>query len=118
MSGKQTGTIVKFGLIESGTSKAGKEYRKQDVVIEWGNKFKEYMCATAFNDKVDQLQKLNIGDVVTLEYSATSRAWNDKFFHNINMISIDLCVDNGNESFKPQAGDMNLPEDDDSSLPF
>ena len=118
MSAKQSGTIVSFGLIESGTSKAGKEFRKQDVVIVWGNKFKEMLCATAFNDKVDQLQKLSVGDKVTIEYYASSRAWQGKYFHNINMSSIDLDVDAGNESYKPQKGDINLNDDDDSGLPF
>ena len=51
-----------------------------------------------FNDKVDQLSRLSVGDDVTVEYTATSRSWqgndgNVKWFHNISGQKIDLNFD-------------------------
>ena len=43
---KESGKIIWIGEITSGSTQAGKDWRKQDAVIEWGNKFKEKLCLT------------------------------------------------------------------------
>lgn len=117
---KESGVIISVGKVESGTSSAsGKEWRKIDVAIEWGDKFKNQLCLTAFNDKVDSVQNLSIGDPVIVEYNATSRPWTKdgvtKWFHNISLGSINLDADAGNQSYTPQSAIVEPEEDD---LPF
>lgn len=119
---KDSGKVVFIGEITSGSTKDGKDWRKQDLVIEWGNKFKERLCATFFNDKVEQLSNLNVGDAVTLEYTSTSRSWASptgevKWFHNINGQKVDLDLDAGNESFKANGHGV-PPSSEEDDLPF
>lgn len=118
---KESGKIIWIGEITSGSTQAGKDWRKQDAVIEWGNKFKEKLCLTFFNDKVDQLSRLSVGDDVTVEYTATSRSWqgNDgsvKWFHNISGQKIDLNLDKGNEVYSPNS--TSNDDDEGDGLPF
>jgi len=120
MACKDSGKIISVSGVESGTSAAtGKEWRKVEVAIEWGDKFKNQLCLTAFNDKVDLVQNLSVGDAVTVEYNANSRPWTKdgvtKWFHNISLMSINLDVDGGNQTYKPNT-DGSAPEEDD--LPF
>lgn len=117
---KDSGKIIFIGEIESGTSNGtGKSWQKIDVAIEWGDKFKNQLCLTAFNDKVDLVKNLSVGDSVTAEYTTNSRPWTKdgvtKWFHNVNLQSIDLDTDSGNEVFKPQASSF---APDESDLPF
>lgn len=121
MACKDSGKIISVSGVESGTSAGtGKEWRKIEIAIEWGDKFKNQLCLTAFNDKVDQVQNLSIGDDVVVEYTANSRPWTKegvtKWFHNLNLVSINLDVDGGNQTYKPTSG-SDLAQDD-SDLPF
>ncbi len=123
MACKDSGKIISFSGVESGTSAAtSKEWRKIDVVIEWGEKFKNQLCLTAFNDKVDLVQNLSIGDNVTVEYTANSRPWTKdgvtKWFHNISLVSINLDVDMGNQSYTAAQTANGVGEDEGSDLPF
>lgn len=116
---KDSGKIISMSGVETGTSQGtGKEWRKIDVAIEWGDKYKNTLCLTAFNDKVDQVQNLNIGDNVTVEYNVNSRSWIKdgvtKWFHNVSLFSINLDVDCGNQEYKINSKD----EEEDTGLPF
>lgn len=118
---KDSGVIISIGKVESGTSSSNsKEWRKVDVAIEWGDKYKNQLCLTAFNDKVDLVQNLSIGDPVIVEYNATSRPWTKegvtKWFHNISLVSINLDADAGSTVYTPQDAAGDSPEEDD--LPF
>lgn len=121
MACKDSGKIISVSGVESGTSAGtGKEWRKIEIAIEWGDKFKNQLCLTAFNDKVDSVQNLSVGDDVTVEYTTNSRPWTKdgvtKWFHNVNLQSVNLDVDGGNQSYKPTAG--NDTEPDENDLPF
>jgi hypothetical protein len=121
MACKDSGKIISIGSVESGTSGSnGRDWRKLDVAIEWGDKYKNQLCLTAFNDKVDQVQNLSIGDHVIVEYNATSRPWTKdgvtKWFHNISLVSINLDADAGSTTYTPSSLGASQPEEDD--LPF
>lgn len=123
MACKDSGKIILVSGVESGTSAGtGKDWRKVEFAIEWGDKFKNQLCLTAFNDKVDQVQNLSVGDSVTVEYTVNSRTWTKdgvtKWFHNINLVSVNIDVDGGNQAYTPNSTGLvqNAQEEDD--LPF
>lgn len=123
MACKDSGKIISVSGVESGTSAGtGKEWRKVEFAIEWGDKFKNQLCLTAFNDKVDQVQNLSIGDNVTVEYTANSRPWTKdgvtKWFHNINLVGVNIDVDGGNQSYTPNSTGLVQNEPDENDLPF
>ena len=121
---KDSGVIISVGKVESGTSTGtGKDWRKIDVAIEWGDKFKNQLCLTAFNDKVDLVQNLSIGDPVVVEYNTTSRPWTKdnvtKWFHNVSLVSINLDADAGSQTYSAKStGLVQTQEDEGDGLPF
>ena len=78
------GKLVKKLELETGTSKAGKEWKKQSIVIDTGNDFNNEVCISAFGDKVGQMNKLEIGMEVSVLCNVYSREYNGRYFHNID----------------------------------
>ena len=79
-----TGKLVKKLELETGTSKAGKEWQKQSIVIDTGNDFNNEVCISAFGDKMEQMNKLEIGMEVSVLCNVYSREYNGRYFHNID----------------------------------
>ena len=79
-----TGKLVKKLELETGTSKAGKEWQKQSIVIDTGNDFNNEVCVSAFGDKLKQINKLEIGMEVSVLCNVYSREYNGRYFHNID----------------------------------
>jgi len=79
-----SGKLVKKLELETGTSKAGKEWKKQSIVIDTGNDFNNEVCVSAFGDKMDQMNKLEIGMEVSVLCNVYSREYNGRYFHNID----------------------------------
>ena len=80
-----TGKVVKKLPLESGTSKAGKEWKKQTIVIDTGNEFNNLVAVSAFgDDKIKQLNKLEEDMVVAILCNVYSREYNGKYYHNID----------------------------------
>jgi|TARA_R110001583_G_scaffold3104_4_gene20538 hypothetical protein len=79
-----TGKLVKVLDLESGVSKSGKEWQKQSVVIDTGGEFNNLTAVSAFGDKVDKLNRLELGMDVTILCNVYSREYNGKYYHNID----------------------------------
>ena len=79
-----TGKLVKKLDLETGVSKAGKEWKKQSIVIDTGNEFNNEVCVSAFGDKVEQMNKLEIGMEVSVLCNVYSREYKGRYFHNID----------------------------------
>jgi hypothetical protein len=79
-----TGKLVKILDLEEGTSKAGKSWQKQSVVIDTGGEFNNLTAVSAFGDKVDKLNRLELGMDVTILCNVYSREYNGKYYHNID----------------------------------
>ena len=79
-----TGKLVKILDLEEGTSKAGKSWRKQSVVIDNGDEFNNLIAVSAFGDKVDKLNRLELGMDVAILCNVYSREYQGKYYHNID----------------------------------
>jgi|TARA_Y100000385_G_C12657223_1_gene452139 hypothetical protein len=79
-----TGKLVKKLAAESGVSKSGKEWKKQSIVIDTGGEFNNEVCISAFGDKMDSMNKLEIGMDVSVLCNVYSREYNGRYFHNID----------------------------------
>jgi hypothetical protein len=78
------GKIIQILPVQSGTSKAGNEWSKQEFVIETGDQFPRKVCFTLFGDKISLLNGISVGDEVDVSFNIESREYNGKWFHNIN----------------------------------
>jgi len=79
------GTVVKKLAVESGMSKADKEWRKQVIVIDTGAEYNPEIAVQAFGEgNITQMDKLNVGDQVKILCNVSSREYNGRYFHNID----------------------------------
>mgnify|MGYP003152506835 FL=1 len=70
--------------LETGTSKAGKEWQKQSIVIDTGGEFNNIIAVSAFGDKVQKMNMLEEGMTVSILCNVYSREYNGKYYHNID----------------------------------
>ena len=85
------GKVSKKLAVESGVSKAGKEWRKQSLVVNTGDDYNPEVCISFFGDeKIAILSSLNEGQEVEVSVNISSRAWQDKYFHSIDGWKVDV----------------------------
>lgn len=123
MSLKVKGTIQQILKAESGVSRAGNEWKKQEFVIETSEQFPKKICFTLFNDKFSLLENISEGDEVEVSFNLESREYNSKWFHNINAWKIEKTVDDGfSQDSPPEFRMEDIPPEpadpDDNGLPF
>lgn len=73
--------------LQSGTSKSGNAWQKQEFVIETEGNYPKNIAFTLFGDKVEQCPK--IGEVVDVHFEVSSREFNGKYFHDIQAWKIE-----------------------------
>ena len=113
---KLEGKVVKKLAIESGVSKAGKEWRKQSLVINNGSEWNPEVCISFFGDeKIDMIAPLNAGDDVAVSVNVSSRAWNDKYFHSIDGWRVETAASQATPTNATLEADSMQTGDD---LPF
>ncbi|HZH71080.1 MAG TPA: DUF3127 domain-containing protein [Mariniphaga sp.] len=123
MSLKIKGTIQQILNVESGVSRAGNEWKKQEFVLETTEQFAKKVCFTLFNDKLSLIDNINTGDEVEVSFNLESREFNGKWYHNINAWKIDKAS-SGNEmnDFIPEYRPEDIPpepnDSGESDLPF
>jgi len=79
-----TGKLIKKFDIESGISKAGKEWNKQSILIEQNAEFNKEVVISAFGDKIQKIKNLQEGDNLKVLCNVYSREYNGRYFHNID----------------------------------
>ena len=85
MSLALTGKITKILAVESGTSKAGKEWKKQGFLVDTGDQYNPEVCFSLFGaDKIAALGNFSEGQEVEVSFNISSREFNGKYYHNID----------------------------------
>lgn len=70
---------------ETGTSKSGKSWEKQSIVIEQtGATFNKEVVVTFFGDKIKQIRDIEVGTEVSVSINLSSREYNGRYYHNID----------------------------------
>tara|TARA_R110002020_G_scaffold440144_1_gene650757 strand:- start:182 stop:514 length:333 start_codon:yes stop_codon:yes gene_type:complete len=101
------GKIIKVLNSQGGTSKAGREWIKQEFVIETEAQFNPLVCLTAFGEeKVKMLENHNIGDVVTVSYNLSSKEFNGRFYTTANVWQIAKSNGNSDKFEKVETNDL------------
>ena len=81
-----SGKIIAVLPLQSGTSKAGREWKKQEYVLETHDSFPRKVKFDFFGDRVDQFP-LAIGDEVTVSFDIESREFNGRWYTDVNVLS-------------------------------
>lgn len=115
---KLKGHIKKILPIQSGVSKAGKDWSKQDFLIETQDQYPKMVCFTLFGDKMDILQYYKIDQFVEVHFNIESREYNEKYFHNINAWKIKQIATEA-QTTDEQVDDVEvINSKEDEGLPF
>ena len=76
------GKIIQKLDLQSGTSKAGNAWKKQEYVLETLDSYPKKVKFDFFGDRADQYP-LEVGDVITLSYDIESREFNGRWYTDI-----------------------------------
>jgi hypothetical protein len=96
------GKIKQILPVEGGTSKAGKEWKKQGFVIDTGAQYNPDVCFSLFgDDKIAMLGNFSAGQEVKVEFNISSREYNGRWFHNIDAWKIDAIGGNAQSGSAP-----------------
>ena len=81
------GTISKVLNPVTGTKADGGQWVKQEFIItlDGGGNYPDVMVITAFGDRVNDVQRLAIGQHVTALIDLKCREYNGRHFTNINL---------------------------------
>lgn len=127
MSFETKGKIVKILELQTGTSKNG-EWKKQDIIVETSEAYPKKICFSIWNDKISQLEGVEVGDDVRVMFNVASREYNHKWYNDITAYQLDNIskkeYDNNPLApiTKPETHQIDLDvlaaADDNEELPF
>ena len=113
--GLVTAILAKTG----GTSAAGKEWEKQDFVIQYeGGNYPKFASFTVFN-KPEIMANIKLNSEVEVSFSIDSREYKEKYFTNLMAFKVDVI---GHQTNATAPFDSRQPisnnSDDKDDLPF
>ena len=117
MSMDVKGKVIQLLPVQSGVSKAGKDWSKQEFVIETEEQFPKKICFTLFGDKLSLLNGIAIGQEVEVFFNVESREFNGKWYHNINAWRINPVQETSNDAPGFTADDVPPPPASDDYEP-
>jgi hypothetical protein len=81
-----TGKITKVLEVQTGTSKAGKEWCKTSFILETPEEYNNIYCFEVFGgEKVENFNKYNkVGDHVQVDFNVKTNEWKDKYFTSLD----------------------------------
>lgn len=129
MSLEVTGKLIKFLEVESGESKSGTAWSKQQFIVQTESQYNNLYCFEVFgNEKVENLTKYQKeGDNVTVEFNVNTNEYKGKYYTSLSAWKISKANANGIQSphapQAPQQPSFQAPHapamsDDDTALPF
>ena len=104
-----TGTIVNVLPKQSGTSKAGKAWEKQEFILEVPGQYpKRILFATLGTEKIQRiLPNLVQGQVRTVFFDIDCREFNGKYYNDVSAYSVQMPRAQQNT---PQGGYQGQPQ--------
>lgn len=113
-----TGRLTKKLAVESGTSKAGKDWKKGGFVIDTGAQYNNEIAFSLFgDDKINLISNIKEGQEIKVNFNVSSREYNSKYFHNLDAWKIDLIGSTQEPANNSAPADLSNDEDD-LDLPF
>jgi hypothetical protein len=109
---KVTGKIEKILDTATGTSKAGKEWKKTSFLLKTDEEYNNLYCFDVFGgEKVDNFLQWNAkGDIVEVDFNVRTNEWKDKYFTSLEAWKVFKANTNEiNEGVEQVANESDLP---------
>lgn len=115
-----SGTITAVLPIQNGTSKAGKEWRKQECVLTYDNSHPEYPKAVVFSVMNDNIEKFafRVGGEYDIEVDFATREYQGKYYLSASCWKSTAKNPMSYPAPQQAAQTAQQPQGDDSDLPF
>ena len=84
-----SGRVFKIGGVTTGSGQNG-PWSKLEFVIETEEKYPKKVCFSAWNERVDDIQKIKVGDNVKISFDVSSREYNEKWYTDLRAWKIEL----------------------------
>ncbi|NQU54078.1 MAG: DUF3127 domain-containing protein [Bacteroidetes bacterium] len=110
------GVVIEVMQPESGVSAAGKEWKKQEFLIETEGQYPKNIAFTLFGDRTDLLMKVWAGLTVDVSFNLESKKYNGRWFHSANAWKIIVQQNERNTPPPPPPEPPQAGADD--GLPF
>lgn len=112
MSLELTGKIIQIMPETSGISKAGKEWKKQEFVVETFETYPKKVCLSMMGDKTNDLKKFSVGNTITASLNIESREYQGKWYTDVRAWRIieGTVQQTGNEPSMQQTQAARRPE--------
>ena len=119
MSLSVKGKLTRKLSVESGTSKAGNEWKKQSFVLDTGSQYNPEICFQLFGDeKIEMLNHHKEGDMVEVSFNLSSREYNGRYFHNIDAWRIETIESSKSNTEIEESPVFDSSDSEDDDLPF
>ena len=83
MSLELTGKIIQIMPETSGVSKAGKEWKKQEFIIETIETYPKKVALSMMGDKTNDLKRFPVGSMITASLNIESREYQGKWYTDV-----------------------------------
>ena len=93
--------ILKLPM-QSGISKTGNSWQKQEFVIETLEQFPRKICANMWGERTAVIETLNIDDKVVMSFDLESREFNGKWYTDVKAYKLEAVTTNP-QAQAPQA---------------
>ena len=112
-----TGKLSRKLSVESGTSKAGNEWKKQTFILDTGSQYNPEICFQLFGDeKIELLNHHDEGEHIKVSFNLSSKEYNGRYFHNIDAWRIESIEKS--EETSEDIPEFNSSAEDEDDLPF
>ena len=92
-----SGIVLNILPLQTGTSKAGNQWQKQDFILETGGQYPRKVCICLFGDNVTKFP-LQVGQSVTASVDIESREFNTRWYTDVRAWNV---VYNGQQQGAP-----------------
>lgn len=72
--------------LKNDTQKVSEKFQKRDFVVttDFDGNYPQHISLQLTQDKVNLLDNINIGDLITVEFNLKGREHNDKYFNQLD----------------------------------
>ena len=109
-----TAKIVSVLPVQTGTSKSGKDWKSQIIVLETEDKYPKKIAVSLWNDNIQKFP-VTAYTRVTVELEAESREYNGRWYTELKAYKISSTDSVSNAILAPAPAQQAKSEDD---LPF
>ena len=120
------GKLVQILPLQEGNSTRG-AWKKQDFIMETTEQYPKKVCISCWGEKVDELQKFQPNETLSVGINIESREYNSKWYTDIKAWKMDRASNttsantNTNTPIQKDSDDivgMSFSSDDEGDLPF